>query len=96
MNEAEDLNDMFCKNAINLNCVFFNVGFRNGPEVKAPGRRRQRAERRARGRHRARVGAERVRRGGSGSDEVSARAFSGVESDRREKKLGGGGASLRA
>ena len=36
MFEAEDFNEMHCPIVSNLHCVFFNVGFRNGPEVKCP------------------------------------------------------------
>lgn len=36
MGEAEDYHGFAKIQANNMNCVFFNVGFRNGPEVKAP------------------------------------------------------------
>lgn len=36
MGEAKDSHHLMYVIANNLNCVVFNVGFRNGPEVKCP------------------------------------------------------------
>lgn len=37
VSEAEEMNEILCISALNMNCVVFNVGFRNGPECKCPG-----------------------------------------------------------
>ena len=34
--EPEDMHKIMAFVCVNLGCVVFNVGFRNGPEVKAP------------------------------------------------------------
>lgn len=36
VSEATDYHPSCCLTALNLNCIFFNVAFRNGPEVKCP------------------------------------------------------------
>ena len=37
MFDAESANQLCQVTAVNLNCVVFNIDFRNGPEAKCPG-----------------------------------------------------------